>query len=131
GQVTDLEMAVFEADHAVDANGTDHALLLAHQAYDARPDNIYAADALAWALYRAGRLDDAVALSDRALRLGTVDPLLHFHAAVIADALGRDERARTELAPVVAHTPWFSVRYHDDALALAARLGLTSRGTPS
>jgi hypothetical protein len=49
GQVVDLEMALFEAD----AGEPARALELAQRAYDARPDNVFTTDALAWATFRA------------------------------------------------------------------------------
>jgi len=60
-----------------------------------------------------------------ALRLGTPDALLHFHAAVVFDAAGQADRARDEIGTVLAGNPWFSARYHDQALALAQKLGVT------
>jgi tetratricopeptide (TPR) repeat protein len=124
GQVTDLEMAIFEADHAVDSAGADSAVEVARRAYAVRPENVFVDDALAWSLYRAGDVDAALPLVDQALRLDTQDALLHYHAAVIADAAGQSTRARTELAKVLDRNPWFSFRYHDAAQTLAVRLGL-------
>jgi tetratricopeptide (TPR) repeat protein len=66
------------------------ALRLAGEEYRVRPD-LYGDDALAWALYRAGRLAEARAASARALRLGTPDARLLYHAGAIRIALG--ERA--------------------------------------
>ena len=51
GMNVDMELALFDADHGSDAAAT---VRRARAAYAARP-GIYAADALAWALYRAGR----------------------------------------------------------------------------
>ena len=51
---------------------------LARRARADRP-SIYGDDALGWALARAGRCDEALPLTERALRLGTQDPLLYFH----------------------------------------------------
>jgi tetratricopeptide (TPR) repeat protein len=48
--------------------------------------DIYGWDVYAWALYRAGRLPEAAAAMDSALALGTRDPLLLRHAAVMAGA---------------------------------------------
>lgn len=121
GQVVDLEMALFEADRGEDpAKGVE----LARRAYDERPDAVYTADALAWALVRAGDAPAAVAPMEQALRLGTRDPLVRFHAAEVFYALGDTERARTELEVAFAGTPWFSFRHHDRAVALAQELGL-------
>ncbi len=124
GQVTDLEMALFEADHATNAAAAAPAVDLARKAYTARPDSIYTADAMAWALFRAGDPAGAVPYVNRALRLGTEDALLHYHAAMIADANGNDARARTELQAALARNPYFSFRYRADSAALATRLGI-------
>jgi tetratricopeptide (TPR) repeat protein len=124
GQVTDLEMAIFEADHAEDAATAAHALDLARRAYDARPENVFVNDAMAWALYHSGDVDGALPYVDRALRIGTPDALLHYHAAVIFDAAGESDRARAEIASALGRNPWFSFRYHDAAFALATRLGV-------
>ena len=99
GAVTDLETAIFEADHGDPAR----ALPAAQAAYAARPDNVYAADALAWSLVRSGDAAAAQPLMAQALRLGSADAAMHYHAAVIADALGdarqRAPRARVHVRP--------------------------------
>ena len=121
GQVVDLEMAVFEADRGEDPA---RALELAARVHEARPDNVYAADALAWARLRAGDPAGAVAPLESALRLGTTDPLVRYHAAEVFVALGDTDRARTELSQALSATPWFSFRHHDRAVALADELGV-------
>jgi tetratricopeptide (TPR) repeat protein len=124
GQVTDLETALFEADHAGEAGSAARAVELAYRAASARPDNVFVNDALAWALYRSGDTVGALPYVERALRLGTPDTLLHFHAAVIYDAAGATDRARVEIATVMKGNPAFSFRYDDDARTLARRLGV-------
>jgi tetratricopeptide (TPR) repeat protein len=120
GQTVDLELALFEADRGDDP---DLAIDLARAAYDARPDNVFVADALAWALHRADRSDDAVAYVEQALRLGSADPLLRFHAAAVMAAVGDEAAAREHLEAIV-DVPWFSVAHRDDAAALADELGI-------
>jgi len=120
GQVTDLEMARFEADHGDPA----HAVELARRAYAARPDNVFAADALAWALHRAGQGQEAVALARDATRLGTADGLLRSHAAAVFAAHGDDRAAREELTAALALGPLLSPTAQRDAEALAGRLGV-------
>lgn len=81
-------LALLWADHDLHREA---ALRLAEQDA-ARRDDVYAADALAWTLYRAGRIAEARKAARRALRLGTRDPLLLFHAGLIAAAAGaRDD----------------------------------------
>lgn len=119
GAVTDLETAMFEADHGDPATAVE----LAASAYAARP-TVYAADAMAWARYRAGDVAGAVPFVDEALRLGTADALLRYHAAVVLDAAGDRARASAEIERTFAINPWFSFVYADDARALASRLGV-------
>jgi Flp pilus assembly protein TadD len=121
--MVDLEMALFETDQGEDPN---RAVELARRAYEQRPDAVYPADALAWALLRAGDPAAAVAPLEQALRLGTSDPLVRFHAAEIFYALGDIERARAELEQALAATPWFSFHHHERALALGEQLGLAA-----
>lgn len=121
GQSVDLELALFEADRGDDPQ---RALELAEASHDARPDNVFAADVLAWALHRAGKSEEAVEHVEHALRLGTQDPLLRFHAAVIHAAAGRDDVAREHLQAVAAANPWFSFSHLDAAGQLADQLGI-------
>lgn len=120
GQVTDLEMARFEADHG----DPGRAVELARRAHAARPDNVFAADALAWALHRAGQGDEALALVGAATRLGTADGLLRYHAAEVLAVHGDGEAARAELTAALALGPLLSPTAQRDALSLAGRLGV-------
>jgi predicted Zn-dependent protease len=120
GQVTDLEMALFEADHGEPARAVE----LARRAAAERPDNVYVDDALAWSLFRSGDAGAARPWITRAQRLGTADPMIQFHTAAIAEATGDLTTARTSIAKVLATNPWFSFHVHGDVTALAQRLGL-------
>src|SRR5262245_54461487 len=103
GVDVDLELALFEADHG----DTGRAVELAEAAY-AKRHTVRTADALAWACHRAGRADDAARLSAEALRLGTKDPLLLYHAGMIAAAAGDNGTARAHLDEAIAIDPGFS-----------------------
>jgi tetratricopeptide (TPR) repeat protein len=120
GQVTDLEMALFEADHG----DPRRAVALSAAAYDARPDNVFVNDARAWTLFKAGRAGEATTYADQALRLGSADALLRYHAAEVFAAAGQPDRARAELRRAFDLNPWFSPFHAKDAIALAARLGV-------
>jgi tetratricopeptide (TPR) repeat protein len=119
GVNTDLDMALFEADHGDPAA----ALELAQSAYRATP-NVKAADALAWALYRAADLDQAREHAEDALRLGSLDPSFRYHAGVIAAAQGDHERARIWLTESLARNASWSPLHAPRA---AAALGKVSR----
>lgn len=117
GVVVDVDLAVFEADHGDPAT----ALHLASAGYAATP-TIRAADAVAWALHRLGRDDEAAAWSAEALRLGSRDPLLLYHAGAIAAAVGHTEQARGYLERALATDPGFSPTGAADARAILAAL---------
>jgi len=104
---TDLETALFRADHAIDPQGT---VALARRARAARP-SILGDDALAWALARAGRCEEALAWSRRALRLGTRDWLLFFHRGYAERCAGHPAAARAWLRRARALNPSFSIRW--------------------
>lgn len=113
GVDTDLEIALFFADHDIEIQTS---LEKARSAYEARP-NIHAADVLAWNLYKSGEYEEAQRYASEALELGTRDPLKLFHAGMIARKLGQKERAEHYLRQAVELNPEFSVLYSDQAAA--------------
>lgn len=102
---TDLQMALFLADHDL---RPEDALRQALAIYDAQPESIYTADAVAWALYKSGRAQDALPYVDQALRLGTRDASLLYHAGMINAALGNTDVARAQLGEALDINPVFS-----------------------
>jgi tetratricopeptide (TPR) repeat protein len=107
GLRTDLESAVYRADHAIRPAQT---VLLARRARADRP-SIYGDDALGWALARAGRCAEAERWLDRALRLGTKDALLYFHRGYAAGCAGDRAEMRTWYRHALDQSPAFSVRW--------------------
>jgi tetratricopeptide (TPR) repeat protein len=102
-QVYNRQLALFYADHDVDV---DRAVELAESELRVRKD-VYGYDAYAWALYKAGRLEEARAASEQALRLGTPDPKLWYHAGMISAAIGADDLAREQLGMSLSLGPAF------------------------
>lgn len=98
----DLTWAEFEADHGSAERAVRHA-----RAEYARNPNLVAADALAWALYRAGRPKEAIRYAEQATSTGWRNALLHHHRAVIERALGRTGAARRSAALVKQINPRF------------------------
>jgi tetratricopeptide (TPR) repeat protein len=119
GVDVDMELALFDADHGANPQV---AAQRARASYSRRP-SIYGADALAWALYRTGDYAEARRYSSEALRLGTRDALLRYHAGMIAQALGDRAAARENLQQALAINPYFSVRHAPIARATLAGLG--------
>jgi tetratricopeptide (TPR) repeat protein len=118
GVNVDLEVALFEADH-----GDPAAALTAARAEWSRRRSIHSADALAWALHANG--DDRAALryTDLALRLGTDDALLHYHAGMIHLAAGDRSGAEALLRRALALDPSFSPLHAPRARAALERIG--------
>jgi tetratricopeptide (TPR) repeat protein len=119
GVRTDLEMALFDADHHPGAD----AVAAARRALAERP-SILGHDVLAWNLFRAGDAEAAWPEVQRALATGSHDPQLRFHAAVIAEATGHRAAARQHLASVLRTNPRFSPRHDHTIEALADQIGL-------
>lgn len=63
------------------------ALTLAQKEYETRKD-IFTCDALAWALYKNGRIAEAQSYAKQALRLGTRDGRINYHAGMIYKSRG-------------------------------------------
>jgi tetratricopeptide (TPR) repeat protein len=99
------QLALFWADHDM---RLDDALAAAERERAARQD-IYTCDALAWCLYKKGQLAEAQASMDEALRLGTRDPRLFYHAGMIAHALGNQSKAANYLKQALAVNPAFDI----------------------
>jgi tetratricopeptide (TPR) repeat protein len=120
------DLALFYADHDMKLG---ESLDLAQKELEVRRD-IYTWDALAWALYKNGRLTDAAKASEKAMQFGTRDPLLLFHAAMIADRMGKQEQARNELRESLQINPHFHLIYADAAQQrlLALEPQLASKG---
>ncbi len=80
-------------------------------------DDIKTLDALAWARYKTGRYDDALAASNRSLRLNTRDAMLYFHLGMIQLKLGHQSEAAAALKQAMKINPYFDVRHAPEAQA--------------
>ena len=71
--------------------------------------DIYTSDALAWCLYKKGQLTEAKTAMDEALRLGTQDARLFYHAGMIEQALGNRRNAVKYLQFALKINPSFDI----------------------
>jgi tetratricopeptide (TPR) repeat protein len=117
------DLAIFYADHDLKLA---EALDLAQKELEVRHD-VYTWDALAWALYKNGKLQDAAEASEKAMRFGTQDPLLLFHAGMIADRLGQREQARNQFKEALQINPHFHLNYANAAQQKLAALEAQSQ----
>ena len=118
GQVVDVELALFEADHGDPALAVE----LAEQAHDTRPDSIVVQDTYAWALHAAGRDAEAVPLARAAARTGLQSAAFAYHLGVVEAAAGNDRQARAALQRALELNPAFSPLHAPRARALLAEL---------
>jgi tetratricopeptide (TPR) repeat protein len=98
GVNTDVELALYEADHGSRARG----VALARSAWRNAP-SVRSADAVGWTLTRAGDPRAGLRWAHRALRLGSLDPVFHYHAGMSALAGGRTAEGRRDLRLAIAH----------------------------
>jgi tetratricopeptide (TPR) repeat protein len=74
------------------------------------------ADVLAWVYFKNKRLPEAIAAIKRALRHGTPDAEIHFHAGLIAREFGDLTSARKHLQKAIQMNPNFHIRHAKTAL---------------
>jgi tetratricopeptide (TPR) repeat protein len=98
-----LSLALFLATKAREP---EEALRLAQAEHEVRP-NLHVEDAYAWALYRAGRLPEARAASDRARASGVKEPRLLFHAGAIRLAQGEAAEGQALVKQALSLNPAF------------------------
>ena len=103
GALYNRQLALFHADHGMQA---EDAYGDAAREYGVRRD-IYGADAVAWTALKAGRTAEAQEAIQQALRLGTRDARLFYHAGMIARGVGDQVSARDYLQRALALNPQF------------------------
>ncbi|MBA2334370.1 MAG: tetratricopeptide repeat protein [Blastocatellia bacterium] len=118
GALYNRQLALFYADHDIKA---EEAYRLAAREYEMRRD-IYGADALAWTALKAGKLNEAQAAIKDALRLGTQDAKLFFHAGMIEKDLGNKAEAVGYLQNALKINPAFDPLQAEKARAALQEL---------
>ena len=113
------QIVLFYADHDLKP---DRALELARKELTARKD-IYGYDAFAWALFKNGEYSEAADAITEAMKLGTQDANLYYHAGMIYNQLGDKELAREYLEYALLLNPEFSILQSDVARRVLADLG--------
>jgi tetratricopeptide (TPR) repeat protein len=97
------EMAGFFADRDI---RLPEALRMAAADLENRKD-IFAYDTAAWAAFKNGQFEQAEAWMTEALKLGTREPEMLFHAGLIAQALGNNAEARSYMELALEINPNF------------------------
>lgn len=112
------ELALYYANHD---QQLPLALELAKKDLATRQD-IYAYDTLAWAMYKNNLPEDAAKAMTEALKLGTQDATLFYHAGMIQERLGHKEEAKHYLERALALNPHFSLLLAERARQTLAAL---------
>jgi tetratricopeptide (TPR) repeat protein len=117
------QWTLFRLDHGRHLAET---LALLREEIQVRGD-VYGWDQLAWALYLNGEFASARAASAQAMRMGTRDAMLYFHAGMIERALGNTQFARQYLERALAVNPRFHPQFAQTTRALLAALNDTAQ----
>ena len=120
GALYDRQRALYYADHDLKP---EKAVELARGELEVRRD-IYAYDTLAWTLFKADQLDEAAANMEKALKWGTRDASLWFHAGLIAAARGQKDEARANLEKALEINAQFHPTQPQVARAMLEKLGV-------
>jgi len=112
------ELAYFYADHDIKSK---EGLELALRELEYRRD-VYAYDVAAWNLYRNGKFEEARMAIDQALRLGTKDAKLFFHAGMIYSSRGEKAKAKEFLSGALAINPFFHPIFAETAAENLSRI---------
>ncbi|CAN5776551.1 hypothetical protein BH18ACI4_BH18ACI4_16410 [soil metagenome] len=104
-------LARFWADRG---QNLDEALTVMQSERTKRAD-IHTCDALAWTLFKKGRLAEAKTAVDEALRLGTRDARISYHAGMIYNALGERRKAANFLKLALEINPSLELLQADTA----------------
>lgn len=120
GEKANRNLALVYADF--DRN-LERSLELARAELEVRGD-VYTHDALAWALFKNKKYDEAAKAAAEALKMGTPEPSFHYHAGMIAAARGRKAEARKHLERALALNPRFDLRQAARAESVLKELAL-------
>lgn len=111
------EARVFSAYLSTWNRDPERALALVERELKSRSD-LYTHDAHAWALYRLGRFEEALAAAQRATAHGTPDATLLFHLGAIQIASGATAEGRKNLQHALQLNPRFHAAAAREAHAL-------------
>jgi len=118
----EAQLAMFYADHGVRL--AEALNIVRQQAHERR--DIKTLDALAWVLFKNGKMQEALQASQQALRLGTKDPMMLYHHGMIARELGQHQKATESLEQALAANPHFHP-YHAEQARMALQPLLAAR----
>ncbi len=111
-------LALFLADREIQL---DLALESARKELKVRED-VHAYDVLAWTLFKSGQKEAAWEAMQNALRIGTRDAKMHYHAGMIARGLGQTELAKEHLSRALEINPHFGFTEPEEVRKILSEL---------
>ncbi|MEJ8657569.1 tetratricopeptide repeat protein [Streptomyces sp. MS1.AVA.4] len=126
GVSDELTLARYEADHGL----AKAAVQRLAQEWKRGHRSVYVADALGWALFRAGRAEEGLKYVKRATALGLRNALFTYHQGEIERSLGKDGPARRHLREALRLNPYFSPLLVAPAKRAVSALGNPPPGGP-
>ena len=99
------QLALFYANHNLHL---EKSLEMAQKELENRKD-IYAYDTDAWALYKNHRYSEAAQMIKEAMKLGTRDAMLYYHAGMIYRSLSEETQAAQMLSEALTINPHFDL----------------------
>ena len=108
GVDTDLELALFNADHN---RNLKESLKDAEESLENGSQSIKTYHILAWTNFKLGNYEDAGKNIELALRLGTKDPLMYYHAGKIYEKLDMNEKAKEYSDFALKINPYYEELY--------------------
>lgn len=109
GVDTDLELALFNADH--NRNLKESLKDAEKSLEDSKSIKVY--HTIAWINYKLGYIDEAEKNIREALRQGTREPLLYFHAGKILEKAGKSDDAAAYFDYATKINPYYDELYKD------------------
>ena len=109
--VYNRELAMFYADHE---KNLSKATELTRREFEVRHD-LYTQDALAWTLFKSGKVKEATNAARVLEGYKVQDPILLYHLAAIYSGAGDKERSHAYLKDALAINPQFHIFYADQA----------------
>lgn len=122
-EIYNRQIAMFYADHD---RKLDEALKLVQSEISVRKD-IYGYDALAWCLYKNGKIAESVTAIRQALTMGTKDAKIFYHAGIIFSAAKQNAEAKKYLKMALSIQPHFHPLYAARAAQMVQKMEESAR----
>ncbi|CAN5671604.1 hypothetical protein BH10BAC5_BH10BAC5_14730 [soil metagenome] len=108
GIETDIELAIFNADHN---RNIENSLDKVEQSLSDGSKSFKAYHAAAWLYFKKGDYKKAEENINSALKLGTKDPLMIFHAGKIFEKNGENDKANEFISKALMINPHYQILY--------------------